>query len=353
MPTLSQRTRKDGAPRFVSQTRRLDSETGETGEQKLVHASGEARQFYGQLTAPVLIGMEATGNSQWFIELVEDLGHAIWIGDAAQIRASYVRKQKTDKRDAAHILKLVVEGRFPRLWAPDREQRDLRQLVLHRHKLVLIRSRVKNELQHLSLNKGMQRKRTLWSQAGQKLLRELPLKKWAACRREDLLGLLTILDEQIGKLDRAVQQAADENPQSKLLMTQPGVGPNTALAFVLTLGDVGRFPRGKQVASYLGLIPREESSGGRQKLGAITKQGSRLLRSLLVEAAQNAVRYDPQLRREYLHRCHQKPKAVAKVAAARKLAVRLYWMLRTQKPYPEIVRIESSSWVALVARHGE
>ena len=256
----------------------LDVETGETGEQKLVHAGGEAKQFYEQLAAPVLIGMEATGNSQWFIELVEDLGHEIWIGDAAQIRASYVRKQKTDKRDAAHILKLLVEGRFPRLWTPDREQRDLRQLVLHRHKLVLIRSRVKNELQHLSLNKGMQRKRRLWSQAGQQLLRELPLKKWAACRREDLLGLLTMLDEQIGKLDGAVEHAAEENPQSKLLMTQPGVGPNTALAFVLTLGDVGRFPRGKQVASYLGLIPREESSGGRQKLGAITKQGNRMLR---------------------------------------------------------------------------
>ncbi len=326
----------------------LDSETGESGEQKLVHGSGEVRQFYQQLAAPVLIGMEATGNSQWFIELIEDLGHEIWIGDAAQIRASYVRKQKTDKRDAAHILKLVVECRFPRLWTPDREQRDLRQLVLHRHKLVIIRSRVKNELQHLSLNKGMQRKRTLWSQAGQKLLRELPLKPWAACRREDLLGLLTMLDEQIGKLDGAVQKAAQENPQAKLLMTQPGVGPNTALAFVLTIGDVKRFPRGKQVASYLGLIPREESSGGRQKLGAITKQGNRMLRSPLVEAAQNAVRYDPQFRREYLHRCHQKPKAVAKVAAARKLAVRLYWMLRTQKPYPEIVRIESSSGLALV-----
>jgi transposase len=326
----------------------LDMETGETGERKLVHASGEARQFYQQLATAVLIGMEATGNSQWFVELVEDLGHAIWIGDAAQIRASYVRKQKTDKRDAAHILKLLLEGRFPRLWTPDREQRDLRQLVLHRHKLVMIRSRVKNELQHLSMNKGMQRRRTLWSQAGQKLLRELPLKKWAACRREDLLGLLAMLDEQIGKLDRAVEQAAEENPQSKLLMTQPGVGPNTALAFVLTIGDVARFPRGKQVASYLGLIPREESSGGRQKLGAITKQGNRMLRSLLVEAAQNAVRYDPQFRREYVHRCHQKPKAVAKVAAARKLAVRLYWMLRTQRPYPEIVRIESSSGLALV-----
>jgi transposase len=326
----------------------LDSETGDTGERKLVHADGEAQQFYRQLARPALIGMEATGNSQWFLELVEDLGHEIWIGDTAQIRASYVRKQKTDKRDAAHILKLVLQGRFPRLWAPDREQRDLRQLVLHRHKLVLIRARVKNELQHLALNKGMQKKRRLWSEAGQKLLRELPLKPWAARRREDLLGLLAMLDQQIGKLDAAVHSAAEQNPQARLLMTQPGVGPNTALAFLLTIGDVSRFRRGKQVASYLGLIPREESSGGRQKLGAITKQGNRLLRSLLVEAAQVAVRCDPQLRRQYLHRCHRKPKAVAKVAAARKLAVRLYWMLRTQTAYPEIVHIESGSGLALV-----
>jgi transposase len=326
----------------------LDSETGETGERKLVHAEGEAGKFYGQFPEPVLIGMEATGNSQWFVELAEDLGHVVWIGDAAQIRASYVRKQKTDKRDAAHLLKLMVEGRFPRLWAPDREQRDLRQLVLHRHKLVLIRARVKNELQHLSLNKGMQRKRRLWSEAGMQMLRELPLKPWAACRREDLLGLLAMLDEQVGKLDRAVQEAAEANAAAKLLLTQPGVGPNTALAFVLTLGEVRRFRRGKQVASYLGLIPREESSGGRQKLGAITKQGNRMVRSLLVEAAQTAVRCDPGFRKQYLHRCHSKPKGVAKVAAARKLAVRLYWMLRTQTPYPEIVRIESSSGLPLV-----
>jgi transposase len=94
----------------------LDTETGDCGERKLVHASGDAQQFYQRLSAPVLIGMEATGNSQWFVEMVEDLGHAIWVGDAAQIRASYVRKQKTDKRDAAHILKLLLENRFPRLW---------------------------------------------------------------------------------------------------------------------------------------------------------------------------------------------------------------------------------------------
>jgi transposase len=320
----------------------LDKETGETGEQKLVHADGQAKLFYQQLPRPALIGMEATGNSQWFMELIEDLGHEIWIGDAAQIRASYVRKQKTDKRDAAHMLKLMLENRFPRLWTPNREQRDLRQLLLHRHKLVEMRTRVKNELQHLSMNKGMQRKRRLWSAAGMQMLRELPLKPWAACRREDLLELLAKFDQQMGKLDEAVEQAAEQHAQAKLLMTQPGVGPNTALAFVLTIGDVSRFQRGKQVASYLGLIPRESSSGGRQKLGAISKQGNRLLRSLLVEATHNVVRCDAGFRKQYLHHCHQKPKGVVKVAVARKLAVRLYWMLRTQVSYPEIVRIESS-----------
>jgi transposase len=159
---------------------------------------------------------------------------------------------------------------------------------------------------------------------------------------------MTMLDQQIQPLEEAVKAEAQRDKMALLLQTQPGVGPITALAFVLTLGDVGRFPRGKQVASYLGLIPREHSSGGRQRLGAITKQGNRMLRMLLVEAAQAAVRYDPEFRKEYLHRCHQKPKAVAKVAAARKLAVRLYWMLRTQKPYPEVVHIESSPRVPLV-----
>ena len=330
----------------------LDMETGETGERKLLHGDGEAERFYRQVAAPALIGMEATGNSHWLVDLLSDLGHELWVGYAAQIRASYVRQQKTDKRDAAHILKLLVEGRFPRIWMPSSEVRDLRQLLLHRYKLVTIRARVKNELQHLCLNKGVQRKHKLWSAAGQQMLRELPLKPWASCRREDLLKLMAMLDQQIVPLDMAVKAEAQRDKMALLLQTQPGVGPITALAYVLTMGDVGRFARGKQVASYLGLIPREHSSGGRQKLGAITKQGNRMLRMLLVEAAQIAVRFDPQFRREYLHRCHSKPKAVAKVAAARKLAVRLYWMLRTQKPYPEVVRIESSPRVPLVVRHG-
>jgi transposase len=326
----------------------LDTETGECGERKLVQASGEAEQFYRQLAAPALVGMEATGNCHWLVDLLAELGHELWVGDAAAIRASYVRQQKTDKRDAAHILKLLVEGRFPRIWMPSSEVRDLRQLLLHRYKLVMIRARVKNELQHLCLNKGVQRKHKLWTKAGQQVLRELPLKAWAGRRRDDLLGLMAMLDQQIEPLDMAVKAEAQRDKMALLLQTQPGVGPITALAYVLTMGDVTRFPRGKQVASYLGLIPREHSSGGRQHLGAISKQGNRMLRMLLVEAATTTVRLDPEFKKEYLHRCHQKPKAVAKVAAARKLAVRLYWMLRTHKPYPEVVRIESSPRVPLV-----
>ena len=326
----------------------LDTETGETEEKKLVHAQGEAERFYRQLPAPALVGMESTGNSHWFVDLLTGLGHEVWIGDAAKIRTAEVRQQKTDRRDAALLLKLLIEGRFPRIWTPSVPQRDLRQLLIHRHKLVGLRTRVKNELQHLALNQGVQKKRRLWSGAGQKLLRELPLKPWAGRRREDLLRLLDMLDQQVRPLDQAVQDTAWQDPNARLLMTQPGVGPITALAFVLTLGDVSRFQRGKKVASYLGLIPREYSSGGHQRLGSITKQGNRFLRMLLVEAAQSAVRPDPQFRNEYLHRCHRRPRGVAKVAAARKLAIRLYWMLRTHTPYPEVVRTESSSRVPLV-----
>src|SRR6266403_512271 len=295
----------------------LDTVTGETGEKKLEHASGEAEKFYRGLPGPALIGMESTGNCQWFVEMAAALGHDVWIGDAAKIRAA-----------------------------------DLRQLLIHRYKLVRIRAQVKTELQHLAMNQGVTKKRKLWSKAGEKALRELPLKPWASRRREDLFRIREMLNGQIGLLDQAVVEAAEKNEKARLLMTQPGVGPITSMAFVLTMGDVSRFQRGKQVASYLGLIPREYSSGGHRRYGSISKQGNRFMRMLLVEAAQGAVRCDPGFRSEYLHRCHRKAKGVAKVAAARKLAIRLYWMLRTNTGYPEVVRVESSSRVALVVRHG-
>ncbi|MBV8437563.1 MAG: IS110 family transposase [Silvibacterium sp.] len=251
----------------------FDGETGEISEHKLVNGDGEAERFYRALDAPALVGMEACGNSQWFVELLERLGHQVWIGDAAQIRASYVRRQKTDRRDAGHILRLLIEQRFPRLWVPTAEQRDLRQLLIHRHKLVEIRARVKNGLQHLAMNRGLQKRSSLWSVGGRADLEKLFLPGWAARRREDLLQLLGELDGQIGALDQAVERAAAEHPQARLLMTQPGVGPITALAFVLTLGEVSRFEHSGKSGQLSGAdsqraqLGRPAAAGGDQQAG--------------------------------------------------------------------------------------
>jgi transposase len=211
--------------------------------------------------------------------------------------------------------------------------RDTRQLLVHRHKLVQMRTRVKNELQHLALNQGVRLKWKLWSEAGRQVLERLPLTGWTERRRADLLELLEELNRKTGELNQAVEREAEKYAEVALLRTHPGVGPITALAFVVTIGEIERFPSSRQLASYLGLIPSEASSGGRQKFGSITKQGSPFLRMLLVEAGQSAAKYDPDLKRAYQRLKHKKHSAVAKVMVARKLAVRLYWMLRTQQPY--------------------
>jgi transposase len=333
----------------VQQIAVFDSETGEYSEHRLSNGDGEAERFYRALSMPCLIGIEACGNSRWFIDLLERLGHEVKVGDAAKIRASYVRKQKTDKRDAGHILTLLLQNRFPAIWTPSRQQRDQRQLLIHRHKLVQMRARVKNNLQHLALNQGMQRKGKLWSQTGQKMLKQLPLEGWTAIRRQDSLALLQQLDKQIEQLDEAAELAASSDPHARLLLRQKGVGPITALAFSLTIGDVSRFEHSNQVASYLGLIPAEYTSSNKRRLGGISKQGNGFLRMLLVEAAQSVVRLDPQFHKHYVHLCRNKHKAVAKVAAARKLAVRLYWILRTEQEVQKAVHTESRSGVPLVS----
>jgi transposase len=314
----------------------LDKETGELTERRLLHAGGEAQRFYESLVGPVRVGMEAEGHSQWFERLLEKLGHELWIGDAARIRAKAVRKQKTDARDAAHVLDLLLRGDFPRLWVPSWEERDLRQLIVHRVKLVRLTTQIKNQLQALALNQGLQKKGKLWSQAGRAELRALELAPWAARRREDLLRWLEQLEKETSELQRQIAEQARLRPEVARLMTHPGVGPITGLAFVLTLGPWQRFRRAKQVASYCGMIPTERSSGGRQRLGHISKQGSPLLRWLLVEAAQSAVRQEPEMQRRYRRLAARKSRALAKVAAARQLAMRLYWMLREEKDYTQL-----------------
>jgi len=326
----------------------MDTLTGELTEQRLGHESGEARAFYQGLPSPVRVGIEATGPIHWFERLLAEFGHELWIGDSARIRASEVRKQKTDERDAALILELLLANRFPRIWVPTPAERDLRQLLWHRHKLVRMRTMLGNQLQFLAMSQGLCRKKKLFNKKGRSELLQLSLGPWASQRREELLKLLDGLAPVIAELDLAVWQEAQRREDAVLLMTHPGIGPNTALAFVLAIGPVSRFSCSKKVASYFGLNPSEESSGGRRRLGAISKQGNTMVRWLLIETVHHAVRQDPELRQDYQRLKFRRGHAVAKVAIARKLAVRMYWMLRRGAAYAQLVRRQGRPGATLV-----
>jgi len=306
----------------------LGTETGEITTRRLEHEGGEAERFYRGLEKPALIGMEATGYTQWFERLVGELGHELWVGDPAEIRARAVRRQKTDTRDAEHLLELLVSKRFPRVWVPTPEERDIRQLLKHRDKLVKMQTSVRNQLHFLAMSQGVCRKRKLWSVRGRQELEGLRLGPWASRRRQELVDLLDGLGPRLEELDRAVKAEALRRAEAARLMEQQGVGPVTALAFVLTVGPVERFANSRKLVSYLGLNPSEASSGGHQRLGHISKQGNEMLRWLLVEAGHTAARLDPELRRVYQRLKFRRGGRVAKVAIARRLAVRLYWSLR-------------------------
>jgi transposase len=320
----------------------VDTDTGELEERRLHHPQ-EAEEFYREVVnqgKTVRVGMEASGHGRWFERLLSELQIELWIGDAAEIRTKRVRKQKTDRQDAQLILKLMLKDDFPKIWVPSWENRDLRQLLWHRHRMVQARTRIMNQLQAVALNEGLRCKKRLW-RTERPRLESFQLAPWASRRRHDLLELLDRLNPTIAELSQAVEQEVEKFPEAQRLATHPGVGPLTALAFVLIIGEAERFQCGKQVVSYLGLVPLEDSSGGRRRLGHITKQGSSILRFLLVEAAQVTVRSLPEWRRRYFHLMMRRGRKIAKVAMARRLAVCLYWMMRQGWDYQQWVEFGS------------
>jgi transposase len=314
----------------------LMEDTGEYGEQELNHSEGGAERFYRDLHQRgirVRVGMEATGFSRWFERLLAELNFELWIGDPAEIKAKRVRKPKTDKEDARLLLKLMLEDRFPKIWVPSPENRDLRQLLWHRHRLVQMRTRIMNQLQALAMNEGQRWKKKLWSEQGRAKFEKLGLAPWASRRRKELLELLDRLNPSIEELTATAEREARKRTEVLRLMTHPGVGALTALAYVLIIGTPERFHRGKQIGTYVGMVPSEDSSAGKQRLGHITKEGNSLLRFLLVEAAQAAARANPHWRRRYLHLAMRRHKSIAKVALGRRLGIRLYWMWRNGCEY--------------------
>ena len=199
----------------------VDTETGEFTEKKLCHEGNTVREFYASLEGPVVVGIEATGAMQWFLELLEELGIECRVGHPAKIRAADTRKQKHDRRDAGVSLDLLVmKDRFPEIWVPSMEQRDLRTLLRDRHQWVRLRTRLQHTLQAIALNHALRRGHALWSTAGQSALRSLLLPPpYTGQRRNELLGLYAQLQKRIQELDQEVEAQARQRAQARRLLT--------------------------------------------------------------------------------------------------------------------------------------
>jgi transposase len=316
-----------------------DRESGVRREVRLEHADrGAVAAYYGALPADTVVLLETTAYTAWFTDLLAELKLEVIFGDAGKLAAMRVRRVKTDRRDAEHMVEVYLRGQFPRVVMAGPEQRDLRQLLLHRDRLVRTRTRCKNGLHLLAMSRGLNRKAGLFSGKGRQALCQLKLGHWESEARADLLLALDAFDLRIQELDAAVEAAVRADPAAERLRTHPGVGPVTALAWVQIMGDCQRFATSGQAASYLGLTPSEASSGGQRRLGAITKQGNKFLRWVLVEAAQGAARHEEGFRRRYQRLALRKHRATAKLAMARRLAERLYWMSRRGVGYPEVLQ---------------
>jgi transposase len=313
----------------------LHTDTGEVVEQELLHSGDAVEQFYRALPRPVTVGIESTGYALWFHELMQRLGHTLLVGEAAKIRAMVVRKTKTDRRDAQHLLDLLKHERFPAVWIPDPATRDLRALVTHRVRLVRIRTMVKNGLQAIALNRRLALGSKLWSQRGRAQLTALDLPRPTALRREESLELLTWLETHIDGLDARILDAAHAHPGARLLLTHPGVGALTALTTVLVLGPPARFPGSKHVVSYVGLAPAVKASADTCHLGQITRRAARV-RWVLGQAAPSPparMTISPSLS----HLIHRRGRPKARVAGAQ-AALRLFMMVRDQIDYAEFRR---------------
>src|SRR2546428_10641597 len=296
----------------------LTTETREFVTHEIKHQDkDEVRTFYSQFVGCVIVGLEASGYSPWFEQLLEELGHEVWLGDATEIRRRARWRQKNDRRDAELILELLIHDEFPRLHRPSLESREILRMLRYRHKLVKMRTIIKNSLQALALQSGLSRRTKLFTKAGRQELRAAPMSPVMKQQQEQWLELLVVLNQRIVETTLWLKQQSLNDARIRLLRTHPGIGLLTSLGLVHTLAPGSRFCNQRKVTAYAGLEPMERSSAERKRFLGISKAGSRLLRFLVIEAAHTAVKKDDDLKRFYRRLQERRGPAKAKEAGRR------------------------------------
>jgi len=291
--------------------------------------------FYKGLSEPAVIGVEATGGLDWFERLIFENGHELLVGNPHEIRRRALSRHKSDRRDAETMLDLLVNREFPTLWRRCEADRSTLQMLNFRQHLVRQRTSVSNQLQALARKAGLAKFRVK-TRIGRSILLSAGLKETDAYLRENLYALFDDLTVQLHRVEDHLQSLAKQNEAAQRLMTHSGVGYLTALAVAATLGDASRFNNTRQVVAFIGFDPLDKSSAQKRRIGRISKNGSRLCRHLLGQAASRS--RDRQIRESYQRIKSRRGHAVAKVAAARRLLVNCYVILRDNIDYQEFSR---------------
>jgi transposase len=318
----------------------LTTESGEIQHLILLHQDlATVRAFYAQFAGQrVVVGFESSGYAAWFEELLEELGCEIWIGHALYIRQFAKRRQKNDRRDADLILDLLVKGDFPRIHRYSRRTREILQQLRYRQRLVKMRTMALNMLLFMANSRGVSLRTQLTSKRGQGRLAQLQLPQPLGSQRDELLHLLQQLDQKIKAVEQWLTQETKADAAVQRLQTHPGIGLLTSICVRYTLEQVDRFTTTRKVSAFAGFDPMQDQTDERNRMGAISKQGSRWLRFYLVEAGQIAIRKDADLARVYKRICVRGGHAKAKVAIGRRLLVRAFIMLRDEIDYDEFLR---------------
>jgi transposase len=329
----------------------LKTETGELVTAELKHQDKEqVRAFYQAFQGQVIIGLEASGYSPWFEAMLEQLGCEVWLGHATEIRRRARWRQKNDRRDAELILDLMLHQEFPRLHRPAVQSREVLRMLRYRQKLIKMRTMTKNSLQAIALQAGLAKGKRLFTQVGQAEFKDAAMSPVLQWQREHWCELLKPLNQQLLETMVWFKAQSKDDVSIKRLRTHPGIGLLTSLCLLHTLQPVSRFRNARKVAAYGGFDPVERSSAERQHFLGISKAGPRMLRYLLVEATHTAVRHDEDLKRFYKRLAERRGRPKAKVAAARKLLIRAYIMLRDEIDYAEFRR---RAVAARLARRGQ
>jgi transposase len=292
-----------------------------------------------------LVVFETCEISGWVYDLITPMGFTIAVANPAGEAWRWTKiKRKTDRDDAFKLAKLASMNQLPTVHMPSPQQRQKRRLVHHRRSLVQRRTASKNLVRSIFSQQGiaLPRGTKCWTKAGVEQMR-LEAKKITRCDVDNLwrgrldveLLMIAMIDQQIKNIDKALEGLADE--KTKLLMTVGGVGIGLAQTVVVHLDDPQRFKSAARVGSYAGLVPRQSQSGEVDRNGHITRRGPSLLRGMLIEVAWMVYRHN-QWAKDFVNRVSRGIKArrkIAIVALARKLLVRLWAMLRDNKPWKD------------------